>query len=320
MTGSPLISIIVPCYNVEHYLPCCIESIINQTYDNLEIILVDDGSPDKCGLICDEYARIDKRITVIHKENGGVSEARNVALDVAKGEYIACVDGDDSIYEDYIETMYNLIKSHNCQIALSNFVFDYDGICSREEKDEYHIKLMTPAEAVDNLFYQKYFDDYPWCKLYKRSLFDGLRYPKGIIFEDTYITYQLILRCSSIIYTDKQVYKYLIRGDSYEGAPFSQLKMDSAIMVFGQLEGDMQHRLVNHQKSVSCRLFALSCHLLMKCPPGYDNSILWDKIKKYRLSVLTDKNAGMRARIASLLSFTGINTMKLCFKLVDKRR
>lgn len=320
MIDTSLISVIVPCYKVEKYLPCCIESVLNQTYDNLEILLVDDGSPDRCGAICDEYAAKDKRIKVIHKENGGVSEARNAALDIAKGEYIACVDGDDSIYEDYIETMYNLITTHNCQMALANFVFDYEGTCSREEKEGYDIIQMTPAEAVDDLFYQKHFDDYPWCKLYKRALFNGIRYPSGIIFEDTYITYQLMLKCDSIIYTDKQVYKYLIRNNSYEGAPFSKLKMDSAIKVFDQLERDMKHCLVKHQKSVSCRLFALSCHLLMKCPPDYDYSILWDRIKKYRKIVFTDKNAGMRARIASLLSFTGINTMKLCFKLVDKRK
>lgn len=320
MSGTPLITVIVPCYKVEQYLPYCIESILNQTYDNLEILLVDDGSPDRCGLICDEYATKDKRITVIHKENGGVSEARNAALDIAKGEYIACVDGDDSIYEDYIETMYNLITTHNCQMALTNFVFDYEGNCSRDEREKYDIIQMTPAEAVDDLFYQKHFDDYPWCKLYKRTLFEGIRYPLGIIFEDTYVTYQLILKCNSIIYTEKQVYKYLIRSNSYEGAPFSKLKMDSAIKVFDQLEGDMNHRLINHQKSVSCRMFALACHLLMKCPQGYEKDLLWDKIKKYRRGVLQDRNAGIRTRIACLLSYAGVNIMKMCFRLVDKRK
>ena len=106
MNNQPLISIIVPCYNVEQYLPKCIESILAQTYRNLEILLVDDGSPDRCGEICDEYAKKDSRIKVILKPNGGLSDARNAALDVMQGEWVTCVDSDDFIIPDYVSTLY----------------------------------------------------------------------------------------------------------------------------------------------------------------------------------------------------------------------
>ena len=108
---QPLISVIVPCYNVEEYLPKCIESILNQTYRNLEILLVDDGSPDNCGRICDEYAAKDSRIRIIHKKNGGLSDARNAALDVMTGEYVTFIDSDDYVSDDYVEYLYKIIKN-----------------------------------------------------------------------------------------------------------------------------------------------------------------------------------------------------------------
>ena len=116
-----LVSIIVPIYNVEKYIKECIDSIINQTYKNLEIILVDDGSPDCCPKICDEYSKKDKRIKVIHKENGGLSSARNAGLDVAKGEYVSFIDSDDVVDEKFIETLYNLCIENNCDISECNF-------------------------------------------------------------------------------------------------------------------------------------------------------------------------------------------------------
>lgn len=116
-----LISIIVPVYNVEKYLKECIDSVISQTYKNLEIILVDDGSTDKSGEICDEYSKKDSRIKVIHKENGGLSDARNVALDIAKGEYIGFVDSDDYVEKDMFETLYKLAEEHNTEISSISF-------------------------------------------------------------------------------------------------------------------------------------------------------------------------------------------------------
>lgn len=118
---QPLISVIVPCYNVEEYLPKCIESILNQTYRNLEILLVDDGSPDNCGRICDEYAAKDSRIRIIHKKNGGLSDARNAALDVMTGEYVTFIDSDDYVSDDYVEYLYKIIKESGVKLSVSSY-------------------------------------------------------------------------------------------------------------------------------------------------------------------------------------------------------
>lgn len=317
---NPLISVIVPIYNVEAYLDRCVKSILTQTYTNLEIFLVDDGSPDRCGEMCDEYARQDSRIKVIHKPNGGVSDARNAALDVSTGDYIACVDGDDTVSPDYIETMYSLTIKYGCELAMANFVFDYGGkrIYSKEKYKEI---TYTPIEAITELFYQGNFDDYPWCKLYHRSLFDGIRYPKGIIFEDTCVTYLIMHRCKKIAYCNKQVLNYMIRENSYEGAPFNELKMDSALAVFASLGQEHADIVSLVDKAYRCRMFTFACHLLLKMPQNYSKKhILWKKIVMYRRSVLFDNRANPKARLAALLSYLGINMMQLAFRLVDKRK
>ena len=123
MSENPLISVIVPVYKVENYLDKCVESILVQTYKNLEILLVDDGSPDRCGEMCDEYAKADSRIKVVHKKNGGLSDARNVALDAMTGEYVAFVDSDDTIAKDYIEVLYGLIEKCQAQMSVVDFAF-----------------------------------------------------------------------------------------------------------------------------------------------------------------------------------------------------
>ena len=141
MEKEDLISIVIPVYKVEKYLEKCVESVINQTYKNLEILLVNDGSPDNCPKICDEYAQKDNRIKVIHKENGGLSDARNAGIDVAAGKYIAFVDSDDYVSNDYIEYMYNLIKEYNTQMAT----------CETEVINAEKNKVIKPREFEENI-------------------------------------------------------------------------------------------------------------------------------------------------------------------------
>lgn len=318
---QPLISVIVPIYKVEYYLDKCVESIISQTYNNLEVWLVDDGSPDRCGKMCDEWAQKDARIKVIHKSNGGVSDARNVALDVMTGEYVAYVDGDDTVAPDYIECMYNLIVVHNCEMAMCNFVLDYEGKERAYDKSPYKETIYTPEEAVRELFYQGNFDDYPWCKLYHRSLFNGIRFPKGIIFEDTCVAYLIMFKCKKLAYCNRQALNYRIRSDSYEGAPFSGLKLDSALQVFQSLGKDHFDLIKHVEKAYRCRMLSFACHLLLKTPKGYDKKyVFWEKIKEYRITVLFDNHARTQARVAALISYFGLSVMHLAFKFVDKRK
>ncbi len=209
-----LISVIVPVYKVEEYLNRCVDSIINQTYKNLEIILVDDGSPDNCGKICDEYAKLDKRIKVIHKKNGGLSDARNAGLSVAKGKYIGFVDSDDYISENMYEILYKELVKNKADISICKYIYFKNKI--PEFTTDYEITSYTNKEAILELIKikQRKIQDYAWNKLYKRKLFKKIRYPKNFVFEDIGTTYLLFYEAKKIINIDCILYAYYDNSNS----------------------------------------------------------------------------------------------------------
>lgn len=210
---NPLVSIIVPIYKVEPYLRRCIDSIVNQTYTNLEIILVDDGSPDDSPRICDEYAARDNRIIVIHQENGGLSDARNAGLDICKGEYISFVDSDDWTNENYIANLLDIIIKNKADIAIAENIRT-DG-CSEPSKGNISINVYTPQNALKHLFSQNHIAfTVSWGKLYKKSLFTSLRFPIGKYHEDEFTTYILFYKSKKIVYTSEILYYYYQRAGS----------------------------------------------------------------------------------------------------------
>lgn len=211
------VSVIVPVYKVEKYLPKCIDSIINQTHKNLEIILVDDGSPDNCGIICDEYAEKDDRIKVIHKKNGGVSSAKNVGLSIATGDYITFVDGDDFLDEDIYEFLINNINEYNADISVCGKYKYYE--TGTEEKDD---ESITPVYLVSNQI--EWFVNagrnaaQTWNKLYKRELIGNVRFDEDITMaEDWKFNYQVIKKSKGMIYYAVPKYHYLIRDNGITG-------------------------------------------------------------------------------------------------------
>jgi len=208
-----LISIIIPVYKVEKYLEKCIQSVINQTYENLQIILVDDGSPDNCGKICDEYAKKDHRIEVIHKSNGGLSDARNKGLEIAKGEYIGFVDSDDYIEADMYEVLYNLLKQYNADVSICNFYTVSQGKISIKNADN-GINEYNRIEILKEILLDKNIQSYAWNKLYKKELFDEIKYPIGKKYEDIGTTFYLLEKCNKVVVTGKSEYYYINRQDS----------------------------------------------------------------------------------------------------------
>ena len=208
-----LISIIIPVYKVEIYLEKCIQSVINQTYENLQIILVDDGSPDNCGKICDEYAKKDHRIEVIHKSNGGLSDARNKGLEIAKGEYIGFVDSDDYIEADMYEVLYNLLKQYNADVSICNFYTVSQGKISIKNADN-GINEYNRIEILKEILLDKNIQSYAWNKLYKKELFDEIKYPVGKKYEDIGTTFYLLEKCNKVVVTGKSEYYYINRQDS----------------------------------------------------------------------------------------------------------
>lgn len=219
---KPLISIVVPIYKVEQYLNRCVDSIINQSYENLEIILVNDGSPDRCGEICEEYKSRDSRIVVIHKENGGLSDARNFGIERATGEFISFLDSDDWLHEDFVSRLYSLLIDTNADISASNFLKVYDqpsGMPKIEANHSIHefTNIESLAQYGEELGAQMVV---AWGKLYRRELFNEIRFPRGKLHEDEFTTYKLLYAAKKISYTHEPLLYYFQRNDSIMGQGF----------------------------------------------------------------------------------------------------
>lgn len=204
------ISIIVPIYKVEKQLERCIKSILNQTFTNFELILVDDGSPDNCGNICNQYKRQDKRVKVIHKENGGLSDARNAGLNIATGKYIGFVDSDDIIHSEMYERMYNCITKYNADIVQCKFkkFKSIEDINKLSNINNINIEYYTSKEAIMDMIDNNKINVNTWNKLYKRELFENERFPKGKIHEDEFLTYKLMYESNKIAYINEELYYY----------------------------------------------------------------------------------------------------------------
>lgn len=213
MENEKLISIIVPVYNVQEYITKCIESLINQTYKNIEIILVDDGSTDNSGNICDEYKKKDKRVIVVHKLNGGVGSARNKGLDSVRGEYIAFVDPDDYVDEKMIERMYTNINKENADISIISCCYVYDTKIEYPKKDNQYL-VMDTEEAFIKMNSFVYYGVGLVDKLFKRSLFNGLRFPNINSGEDWYVIYKVFDKANKVVYDSKVMYYYRQRLSS----------------------------------------------------------------------------------------------------------
>lgn len=220
-----LISVVVSIYNVEKYLRKCIETIINQTYNNIEIILVNDGSTDNSLKICDEYKVKDARISIINKKNGGLSDARNTGLKSAKGKYICFIDADDYINEKYIEELYKLIIENNAQIAVCNF----EKVDENEKcifKNDITTNQFSGKEALEYLNGDN-FSVVAWDKLYDINLFKNIKYPVGKIHEDEFTTYKLYYIAEKIAITSKVLYYYRQVETSIMNRKFNIKRLDA---------------------------------------------------------------------------------------------
>lgn len=220
------LSVIVPVYNVEKYLKRCINSILNQEYSYFELILVDDGSTDKSGNICDEYADKDKRIRVIHKENSGLSSARNIGIDVASGSYISFIDSDDYINPNMFKRLMDIANNNNTDIVSCNYIeFEGDKCDSIIVKDKKEYQYNN-IEALKNYLLDfnnenKKIHTVVWNKIYKKELFNGIRFPMGKIFEDGYVTYKLLYISKKIFHIEDELYYYFRREGSISKSKFS---------------------------------------------------------------------------------------------------
>ncbi len=252
------ISVIIPVYNVEDYIEQCIRSVCASTYRNIEIILVDDESTDKSGIICDKYADLDKRIRVIHKKNGGVSEARNIGIENSIGDYISFVDGDDMIDENLYEVLYNNIRLHNadisaCRARTSVNSVRIDDICDNS------VRVFSKKEdLLKEFFFGRGGNTVPcWSKLYKRKIFLDVRFPVGKIYEDAAIVWELIKRTECMVVQYTRLYFYRIRKGSYVHKNNFNPKLLDQIEVYEQLNSNILKDTLNSdvKKISEARLF-----------------------------------------------------------------
>lgn len=234
------ISIIVPIYNVKPYLRRCIDSILNQSYHEFELILVDDGSPDNCGAICDEYVAKDNRICVIHKENGGLSDARNAGLQIAKGEYIAFIDSDDWITPDFLERLHSTLVETGADICECD-VIKTEGETEVRPVQEKSLDLYDTVDALEQLIHDGAFHQHVWNKLYRRETIGDIVFPKGKTNEDEFWTYQVFGNAKKVARISDVLYFYFQRTGSIMGESYSLKRLDA-------LEAKLQRQMYVDEK------------------------------------------------------------------------
>ncbi len=222
------ISVIIPVYNVEPYLDACIKSVVSQTYSNLEIIAIDDGSTDRSGDILTEWEKKDSRIKVIHKKNGGLSSARNAGLDVVTGDYIAMIDSDDFWELDAVESMTSILESCDADMVIARGrKVDEDGSVLTKNSQRASKHFEGPV-SEDDFWKQRVQDMFylvAWSKLYRRELFDGIRFPEGKINEDVAVLWKIVKRCKKMIAIEKKIYNWRQRDGSITRSEFGYRNM-----------------------------------------------------------------------------------------------
>lgn len=278
------ISIVVPVYNVEKYISKCIESIIEQTYTNLEIILVDDGSTDISGKICDEYAIQDDRIKVIHKKNGGISDARNAGIIISNGKYIAFVDSDDYIDRCFIEKLYNACIDFNCDISICEFTRvkgnnalvenDYETYTAQLYDKKQECKKMNSVVSI-----------VVWNKLYRKDLFDDIKFPVGRGNEDLATSYKLMYKANKVIIINSKLYYYRMRENSITRMEYSIHNLDELLAIEERNEFYLENKDEDlYKSSLGAYLERLASHYY--CAKKYliENNLELELIQKIKVT------------------------------------
>jgi len=319
----PKISIIVPVYNVEKYIHRCIDSILHQTFKDFELILVDDGSLDNSGKICDEYAKEDDRIKVIHKENGGLSDARNVGLDIAQGEYIAFVDSDDWIEKDMYSILYENIRKYNADISICKMRKIFDSTVDNNITTNNCI-ILNNEEAFDCLFNNKYYASHACDKLYKKSLFDGIRYPVGKLYEDMFTTYRLFEKANKVVFSDYIGYNYFQRKDGIVNSKFRPEKLDY-IRAFNGIFDLGYSKYPKSINSITISYVLANTTLITDiCRAGYkDKSIISELIRNIRENLFCFcryKHISVRTKMQAVLIAINYRIYSFLVLAYDKNR
>lgn len=319
-----LITIIVPIYKVEKYLKKCIDSIISQSYSNLEIILIDDGSPDRSGEMCDEYSKKDSRIKVIHKKNGGVSSARNAGLDIMTGKYITFVDPDDYIEKDMIKRLYDWIKEYDADISICGVIDNDENYKILRKTKGKNIVLLNRENTFKELMDEYYFNSVCWAKLYKVNLWENIRFNESTkIAEDLEALCKVFNKVNKTIVNTKECYyNWLCRNESATQVKYNknwkkEIDMTKDILNFIELT---YPSIINSAIKRYIRI-NISCIIRVI---KYDYNVqeinkLKDNIKPYLLKALKIKNISFSMKVKLLIIFINPNIYRIICLLKNKK-
>lgn len=302
---SEKICIVVPVYNVEKYVKKCIESIIAQSYSNIEVIIVNDGSTDNSLEVCIESSKNDERIKVVSKENGGLSDARNYGMKFCTCKLITFIDSDDYVSKDYIKNLYELMLKYNVDISCTNFIKFYEDNSYEERNKHNYEKVFNAQDAIIDVLYQKNIANSAWGKLYKYELFEDVIFPEGKLCEDLGTFYKIFEKASTIVYSSLQDYFYLQRKTSIMGSEFHEKKLDALEFTKEIYERYSKTKI---RKSAESRICVECLNLLNQIPK--DNEILRNKVmldlKKHYVNVLFDYKVRFVLKIKFILKVMGV--------------
>lgn len=307
----PLISVVVPVYNVERYLCQCVDSILAQTYPNIEVVLVDDGSPDGCPALCDAYAERCDNVIAVHRKNGGLSAARNTGTDAAHGDYIGYIDSDDYISPVFYEALYHAVEESDCAMAALRYGVEfYD---SREPELEQDLvsasafEVETGEEYQEEILYQKSWAGAVW-RLYRRDLADEVRFPEGFYYEDDATAYLYAHKCDRVaVLGSTRLYAYRQNESGIMRGLFNEGKLVSAMAITQQMRDDMHEWYPQLDAAVASRCFAILRVVFSQVPSddGIYQRVLWQEMQNYATAVVHDPNARKKERLAAGISKLG---------------
>lgn len=320
MDKMPLISIIIPVYNVEKWLDECVKSVLSQAYSNLEIILVDDGSKDSSGALCDQWATQEPRIRVIHKKNGGLSSARNAGLDCATGEYVLFLDSDDLIHPQICSKLYDCIEQTQADIAICDLVHVFGTDAPAYTLSE-EMRTLTPLEAIEELWYQKSFLPSACAKLYRRALFAQLRFTENLLYEDVDLMHLLFWQASSIVYNPSGLYGYTHREDSITTHAFSKRDLDILTIAEKLLQFS---KTTEPRLAPAARAYAVVAAMRVELNAPKTEELAQGRaqarelLASYGKQVLKDPGIRKKTRYGLMLYFYCRPLMKLIYKGVNR--
>lgn len=312
-----MISIIVPVYKVERYLDKCVKSILTQTYKDFELILVDDGSPDNCPQMCDYYAELDNRIKVIHKQNGGLSDARNVGTSIARGEFVTYIDSDDYVSNDYLSELISLQKKNAADIVVTGIeVFDEGEIPKIKKK--YKVYKYTGKQALEKMLYQDTLDTSACALLLPIEIARKFPFPIGKYHEDEFTTYKYYSNVESVIVTTKKQYFYLQRKGSIMHV-FGQTSIDE-LDAADNLVDFCKEKYIDLVPAAESKKFSDYCQvMLFNSNLKKDNNDVYNRISSYlrekRFQILFDKKCRTKNRLASLFLLFGNDMLQFINKI-----